>query len=143
MADQRRHLDGAGDRAVLLIKKPSTAADRAAPISRHPQHPRLWLSVKHVVQTMGMAAKGLKAGCSIPLVNRGRVLGILSILRTTETPFSPEDIDFLSRASGQIAIAIENALAFQEVSSLGARLQRLRAPELPSRANKWSPGEGS
>src|ERR1700752_841284 len=71
------------------------------------------------------AAEGLKAVCSIPLIDRGRVLGILSILRTTETPFEPEDVDFLSRASGQIAIAIEHALAFQEVSGLGARLQLL------------------
>src|SRR5260370_25682114 len=55
------------------------------------------------------AAEGAKAACSIPLVNRGRFLGILSILRTTETLFTPEDVDFLSAASGQIAIAIENA----------------------------------
>jgi len=70
-------------------------------------------------------AEGMKALCGIPLVNRGRVLGILSTGRTTETPFLPEDVEFLSRASGQIAIAIENALAFQEVSSLAARLQLL------------------
>ena len=49
------------------------------------------------------AAEDVEAACSIPLVNRGRSLGILSILRTTETPFSPEDVDFLSEASGQIA----------------------------------------
>jgi transcriptional regulator with GAF, ATPase, and Fis domain len=35
------------------------------------------------------AAEGVKTGCSIPLVNRGRALGLLSILRKTETPFSP------------------------------------------------------
>src|SRR6266403_4318890 len=46
------------------------------------------------------AAEGLKAACNIPLVNRGRALGILSIVRTTETPFTPEDVDFLSRSSG-------------------------------------------
>jgi formate hydrogenlyase transcriptional activator len=71
------------------------------------------------------AAEGLKSICSIPLVNRGRALGILSILRTTETPFTPEDVDFLTRTSGPIAIAVENALAFREASSLGARLQLL------------------
>jgi formate hydrogenlyase transcriptional activator len=69
-----------------------------------------------------VTAEGLKAVCSIPLVDRGRGLGILSIMRTTETPFSPEDVDFLSRASGQIAIAIENALAFQEISELKNKL---------------------
>src|SRR5258707_13307919 len=64
------------------------------------------------------AAEGVKTACSIPLVNRGQALGLLSILRKTETPFSPEDVDFLSRASGQIAIAIENALAYRGISEL-------------------------
>jgi formate hydrogenlyase transcriptional activator len=69
-----------------------------------------------------LAAEGIRAICYIPLVNRGRALGILSIVRTTETPFSPGDIDFLSRASGQIAIAIENALAYHEISQLRDKL---------------------
>jgi formate hydrogenlyase transcriptional activator len=37
-------------------------------------------------------------------------------------PFSPEDVDFLSRASGPIAIAVENALAYQEISELKDKL---------------------
>ncbi len=69
-----------------------------------------------------VAAEGIKAFCNIPLVNRGRALGMLIILRTTESPFSPEDVDFLSRASGQIAIAIENALAYHEISQLKDKL---------------------
>jgi formate hydrogenlyase transcriptional activator len=69
-----------------------------------------------------VAAEGIKTFCNIPLVNRGRALGILSILRTTDTPFSPGDVDFLSRASGQIAIAIENALAYHEISQLKDKL---------------------
>jgi formate hydrogenlyase transcriptional activator len=68
------------------------------------------------------AAEGLKAVCNIPLVNRGRALGILSILRTTETLFSPEDVAFLSRASGQVAIAVENALVYREISELKDKL---------------------
>jgi len=68
------------------------------------------------------AAEGIRAFCNIPLVNRDRVVGILSILRTTEVPFMPEDVDFLSRASGQIAIAIENALAYREISELKDKL---------------------
>jgi formate hydrogenlyase transcriptional activator len=68
------------------------------------------------------AAEGIKAVCFIPLVNRDRVVGILSILRATEIPFMTEDVDFLSRASGQIAIAIENALAYREISELKDKL---------------------
>jgi formate hydrogenlyase transcriptional activator len=69
-----------------------------------------------------VVAEGLRTYCAIPLVNRGRALGILSILRTTEAPFSQEDINFLSRASGQIAIAIENACAYHEISQLKDKL---------------------
>src|SRR6201982_509333 len=68
------------------------------------------------------AVEGMKAFCLIPLVSRGRFLGILSILRTTETPFTPEDVDLLTQASGQIAIAVENALAYHEISELKDKL---------------------
>jgi formate hydrogenlyase transcriptional activator len=54
----------------------------------------------------------------IPLVNQGRVAGVLEIARTTDSLFTPEDVDFLKDASGQIAIAIENCLAYREVSEL-------------------------
>ena len=70
-------------------------------------------------------AEGIKALCSIPLVNRGRVIGILSAGRTTETPFIAEDVDFFSQASGLIAIAIENALAYEELREREAKIRRL------------------
>src|ERR1700722_16883051 len=69
-----------------------------------------------------VAAEEIEAVCNIPLVNHGRALGILSILRATNIPFSPQDVDFLNRASGQIAIAVENALAYQEISELKDKL---------------------
>jgi formate hydrogenlyase transcriptional activator len=67
-------------------------------------------------------AEGVKTVCFIPLVNRGRALGVLAISRTTEESFSQHDIEFLSQASGQIAIAVENALAFREISDLKDKL---------------------
>ena len=69
-----------------------------------------------------VVAEGLKSACLIPLVNRGRVLGGLVIARKTETFFTPEDVEFLNQAAGQIAIAIENALTFKEVSELRDKL---------------------
>jgi formate hydrogenlyase transcriptional activator len=48
----------------------------------------------------------------------------MSISRKTETPFTPDDVDFLSRASGQIAIAIDNALAYREISELKDKLSQ-------------------
>jgi formate hydrogenlyase transcriptional activator len=69
-----------------------------------------------------LLAEGVKSQCVIPLVNQGRVVGVLAIARTTDNGFTPEDIDFLKDASGQIAIAIENCLAFREVSELKEKL---------------------
>lgn len=67
-------------------------------------------------------AEGLKSHCLIPLVNRGRTLGILGIGRTSEGTFTPEEVGFLTQVSGQIAIAIENSLAYQEISDLKDKL---------------------
>lgn len=71
-----------------------------------------------------MIGKGLKARCVIPLVNHGRALGLLSITRTLETSFTPDDVELLAQAAGQIAIAIENALAYREISELKDKLVR-------------------
>jgi formate hydrogenlyase transcriptional activator len=68
------------------------------------------------------AAEGVKSACFIPLVNRGRSLGDLMIVRVTEGTFTAKDVDFLSQAAGQIAIAIENALAYREISELKDKL---------------------
>ena len=63
-----------------------------------------------------------KIVCNIPLVSRGRALGLLRVGRTAERPFDADEIDFLRQVGGQIAIAIENALAFEEITRLKDKL---------------------
>ena len=63
-----------------------------------------------------------KTVCHIPLVSRGRALGILLIGRTAERPYDDDEIAFLSQVAGQMAIAIDNALAYEEISELRDRL---------------------
>ena len=67
-------------------------------------------------------AEGFRNHFFIPLASHGRVLGVLAVGHTTEARFMPEDIEFLSQASGQIAIALENALAYREISELKEKL---------------------
>src|SRR5216684_8881860 len=69
-----------------------------------------------------IVGEGLKSICYIPLVNRGRALGILGLGRRQENAFSEDDAEFLSAAAGQIAIAVENALAYREISELKDKL---------------------
>jgi formate hydrogenlyase transcriptional activator len=66
--------------------------------------------------------KGATSACLTPLVNRDHVLGILATVRTTENSFVPEEVEFLSQVAGPIAIAIENALAYEEISQLKDKL---------------------
>jgi GAF domain-containing protein len=63
-----------------------------------------------------------KTRCLIPLVNRGRTLGLLSAARKTEAPFTAEEVEFLTQASGQIAIAVE------QDRRCGLRIDRVRLP---------------
>jgi formate hydrogenlyase transcriptional activator len=69
-----------------------------------------------------LVAEGVKSQYVIPLVNRGQAVGVLAVARTTNKPFTQDDIDFLSEASGQIAVAIENSLAYRELCELKERL---------------------
>ncbi|HUN85263.1 MAG TPA: sigma 54-interacting transcriptional regulator [Terracidiphilus sp.] len=64
--------------------------------------------------------------CFLPLANRGRAVGVLVIGRTTEVPFAEDEIGFLGQVAGQIAIAIENALAYEEISRLKDKLAQER-----------------
>jgi len=66
--------------------------------------------------------EGLKSICALPLISRNRTLGVLTLARRDENAFSPEDVDFLLRAAGQVAIAIENALAYREIGELKDKL---------------------
>ena len=66
--------------------------------------------------------EGLSSGCFLPLVSRGRSLGVLALSRFAEVAFTPDEIDFLTQIARQFAIAIENALAYKEIAELKEKL---------------------
>jgi formate hydrogenlyase transcriptional activator len=66
--------------------------------------------------------EGLKTLCIAPLVNRGRAIGVLSLARKKDDSFSKHDAEFLTEVAGQVGIAIENALAYREISELKDKL---------------------
>src|SRR5882757_953972 len=57
-----------------------------------------------------------------PLVARGRVLGALQLASMREDAFNYADAELLTQIAGQIALAVENAVAYREISALKARL---------------------
>ena len=66
---------------------------------------------------------GLKSGCKIPLISHNRVLGVLGVGRLSEDQFTEEDIDLLVAVGEQVAVAVENALAYQQIDELKNKLQ--------------------
>ena len=67
-------------------------------------------------------AEGLTTGCVLPLTSRGRRHGVLLLGRRGENPFSRDDIRFLMQLASQVAIALENALAYKKIAELKEKL---------------------
>jgi formate hydrogenlyase transcriptional activator len=66
--------------------------------------------------------EGLKSGCFLPLISRDRTLGVMALSRFAPVPFAPDEIEFLTQIARQVAIAVENALAYQEIAELKEKL---------------------
>jgi formate hydrogenlyase transcriptional activator len=66
--------------------------------------------------------EGLQSSCWLPLISHDRRLGVLGLSRLAATPFSEEDVHFLMQLSSQVAIAVENALAYGQISELTDKL---------------------
>ncbi len=68
------------------------------------------------------SAEGIQAICHLPLAGRKRMLGILSLGRLEDLPFSSDEVEFLGQVANQVALAIENALAYGQIAELKDRL---------------------
>ncbi len=58
----------------------------------------------------------------VPMMGRGGIVGVLSLGSWRDHAFSQDDLAFLGQIARQVAIAIENAWAFGEVSDIKDKL---------------------
>ena len=65
---------------------------------------------------------GFTTGCMLPIRSRGRGMGTLGLVRAENNSFSQDEIDFLMQVSNQIAIAVEKAMAHQQICELKQQL---------------------
>jgi len=68
------------------------------------------------------SAAGVKSICQLPLVSRERVLGVLSLGSSEENAFAESDAAFLAQVANQMALAVENAIAYGEIAGLKDKL---------------------
>ena len=66
---------------------------------------------------------GVKSACAVPLISHDRVLGVLGVGRLNENAFAEDDAALLTEVGKQVAIAVENALAYREIDALKNKLQ--------------------
>jgi formate hydrogenlyase transcriptional activator len=68
------------------------------------------------------AHQSLKSGCWIPLIGREGALGTLNVFSRRPGNFTEDDVSLLTQISGQVAIALGNAMAFRRISELKDQL---------------------
>jgi PAS domain S-box-containing protein len=73
-------------------------------------------SVQHLTRM------GMQSGVWVPLIHRERILGALMVARRQENAFLQHDADMLTQVAGQVAMAVNNALAFKQIAELRDRL---------------------
>jgi formate hydrogenlyase transcriptional activator len=69
-----------------------------------------------------MKAEGVESVCCVPLVTRTGTFGALYVGSVSPNGFSEDDVTMLGQTSVQIALALENALAYGTLTHINARL---------------------
>lgn len=75
-------------------------------------------SVRH------LTSAGMRSGIWVPLVHRERTLGALAVTSRNENAFTQHDAEVLGQLAGQVAMALNNALAFKQIAELRDRLNQ-------------------
>lgn len=71
-----------------------------------------------------MTEDGTQSFCFVPLTTaRGR-LGAMGFLSLQKEAYSDRDLEFLQQVAKQVAVAVENALAFQQIEELKDKLAK-------------------
>ena len=66
--------------------------------------------------------EGVESLCCVPLSTHGRTFGTINLASRDLDAFSANDVELLQQVATQVAIALENALAFREIDALKDKL---------------------
>jgi formate hydrogenlyase transcriptional activator len=65
---------------------------------------------------------GLKTWCSVPLITSNATIGTLELARQNDRAFTKDEVELCEQVARQVAIAVENALAFTEIAVMRDKL---------------------
>jgi len=95
------------------------------------QHPLITSSVGELGRWPGFAERmqpyGVQSFCWLPLTTARRRLGTLVLTSKQPSAYGTADLGILQLVANQVAVAVENALAFQEIAALRDQLSKEKA----------------
>lgn len=65
---------------------------------------------------------GLRSWCSVPLITSNATIGTLELARRNHRAFTQDEVELCGQVARQVAIAVENALAFTEIAAMRDKL---------------------
>jgi formate hydrogenlyase transcriptional activator len=68
--------------------------------------------------------EGIRSFCTVPLTTARRRLGALAVGSFEEHHYGEAGLEFLQQVAKQVAVAVENALAFQQIAELKDKLAK-------------------
>jgi len=120
-------LDFPDNEGVLTEGGTGSVADSPAAIALETKHPVILNSraqinrFSHHVSRL-LVSKGFQSLCALPLVSRDRAIGCLNLASRREQAFPESDLEFLKEVAGQITLAVNNAVAYEEITRLKDKL---------------------
>jgi formate hydrogenlyase transcriptional activator len=118
-SDGRRHV---GRRLSVTDSVPGTAftARRALVFGEDD------LAGRFGASTESIRREGIRSICGVPLIVGDRVLGALTVGNLQPGAFTPAAVAMIEEVARQVAIAVSNALAFQQIARLKDKLDEER-----------------
>jgi formate hydrogenlyase transcriptional activator len=68
--------------------------------------------------------EGIRFGCVVPLFSKDKTIGVLSVGRRDAPAFTERDLELLVQVSTQVAIALDNSMAWGQINELKSQLAR-------------------
>jgi formate hydrogenlyase transcriptional activator len=138
------------DAMALTLREPETDTFRIMAVEGIPQYFHAGQQIEHRGSSVGwvfdhqrpllrsnleeeqrfsndaqLVAEGMRSHCVVPLIIHGaKSTGTLSVTSKRRAQYSEKDAEFLQEVANQVALALENMRAYEEVAALKTRLEK-------------------
>src|ERR1700730_905233 len=110
------------------VPRPYSVEEDPAGIVWQTQHPLIVSNVAEESRWPHLPERakpfGVNSLCYLPLTTARRRLGVLTFACKQGAAYDTADVNFLEQVANQVAVAVENALAFDEIEALKDKLHQ-------------------